>query len=137
MTAVRSRIFWITAQEDGTEHAVTDEAQEASRAAGVGWYEAVCGAVFLAAAMEAGPVGRCASCRAFLRAQYEMRDINERMRRPSWLSRLCHRKQPADVGIEMDPQPSAGADSAPKETTAASVPAPARARHRRRRRHAT
>jgi hypothetical protein len=35
---------WITAQADGTEHAVTYTAQEASAALGRGSYEAVCGA---------------------------------------------------------------------------------------------
>lgn len=139
MTTGCIHFSWITAQADGTEHAVTDEAQVAGMNAG-GRFEAVCGAAFLAACMEVGPLGRCASCRAFLRARAELRDFDERMSRPSWLSRLCHRKQPADVGSETTaPQdaptsagtqkPLAGAGGAPEGS--GSEPAPAGARHRR------
>jgi hypothetical protein len=69
MTPAKIRFSWITAQADGAEHAVTDEAHVAGMQAGKGRYEAACGVVFLAACMDAGPLGRCASCRAFLRAR--------------------------------------------------------------------
>lgn len=83
---------WITAQADGTEHAVTDEAQVAGMEAGDGVFEAMCGTRFLVACLEVGPRDRCSDCCAFLRAQAEMRDLDERMTRPSWLRRLfCHR----------------------------------------------
>lgn len=57
---------WITAQHDGTEHAVSDEAQAGARR---GVYQGLCGGRFLAASMDVGPGERCASCRAFLRVR--------------------------------------------------------------------
>lgn len=87
---------WITAQEDGTEHAVTDDAQVAGMTMGHGSYEAVCGAIFLAACMDVGPLRRCPRCRSFLRAQAELRDwperIGDRRGRRSW---LCRRRRSA------------------------------------------
>lgn len=64
MTPAKIRFSWITAQADGAEHAVIDEAHVASMMAGEGMYEALCGVVFLAACMDAGPRDRCSSCRA-------------------------------------------------------------------------
>lgn len=93
---------WITAQDEGTEHAVTDEAHVAGMDAGKGIYLAVCGANFLAACMDAGPRRRCPFCRA----RTELRDRPERMSRPSWLSRLFCHKHPAGVGSERPPAPT-------------------------------
>ncbi|MCT2583887.1 hypothetical protein [Actinophytocola gossypii] len=90
------RSSWITAQEDGTEHAVTDVAQEAARDAGDGRYEAECGTVLLAAAMEAAPLHRCARCRTIRRARFRPRELAAPQRRSGWLSRLCHRGRPAE-----------------------------------------
>lgn len=139
-----TRFAWITAQADGSEHAVIYEAHVAGMRAGHGWFEAVCGEEFLAACMDVGPLRRCASCLAFLRARARMRCAEQRMSRPSWLSRLCRRKQPADVGSETTTspnapasvglQPSAGADHVHGDDHApASAPADA---HHRRGRHA-
>lgn len=84
---------WITAQADGTEHAVTYTAQEASAALGHGIYEAVCGEQLLSASMDVGPLERCVTCVAILRARAALRDLNQRMtaRQPRWLARLCPR----------------------------------------------
>lgn len=91
------KISWLTAQVDGTEHAVTDDAQVAGMDAGDGIYESLCEARFLVAFMDVGARRRCSFCRA--RAQ--LRDWPEWMKKQSsWLSRLGHRGQPADVGIE-------------------------------------
>jgi hypothetical protein len=93
MTTKQVWFSWITAQADGTEHAVTDEAHVAGMDAGDGMYEAMCDARFLIACQDVGPRGRCSCCWAFLRARAEMRDIDERMSRPSWFARLfCLRR---------------------------------------------
>ncbi len=87
MTELKIRFCWITAH-DRTEHAVTDDAQEASRA---GVFEALCGTKFLAAPMDVGPDRRCPSCAALLRARNTIRDLNARMAeapRSAWLSWL-------------------------------------------------
>lgn len=142
MTSSCTRLSWITAQADGTEHAVTDEAHVAGMEVGDGVFEAVCGVRFLAACMDAGPLDRCSLCVAFLHARAEMRSFEERMNRPSWLSRLCHRhKQPADVGSEptispttrpRPPVPSHRLErTVVPEDGHASESAPTGARHRR------
>lgn len=142
MSQERIWCSWITSQADGAEHAVTDEAHVAGMEAGLGWYEAACGEEFLAACMDVGPLRRCASCFALLRAHAQMRSAEERMSRPSWLSRLCHRKQPAGVGSDTTTspdappsagthEPSAGAGCAPEDLTTTPESAPAGARHRR------
>jgi hypothetical protein len=65
---------------DGTaDHAVTDEAMMAGVTAGTGTYEAVCGAVFLSAALVCPPCRRCQRCLAFLHARRNLRDLNQRM----------------------------------------------------------
>lgn len=143
MVAVEIRFAWITAQDDRTEHAVPDDAQNAARSAG-GRFEPICGERFLAADMTVGPLETCTTCWAFLRARTCMRSLDERMNQRNWLSRLCHRKQPAGVGSETTTTPdaptsagthesSAGAVGAPeRKQQCLSVPAPAGARHRRR-----
>ena len=82
---------WITASEDRTEHAVSDEAHEASLTTGAGVFEALCGLEFLAASMDVGPDRRCPRCGSFVRARTTLRDLDLRMvtgRRPAWLSWL-------------------------------------------------
>lgn len=101
MTSVTSRVSWITAQEDGTEHAITDEAQAAGMATAKGVYEGICGEAFLVASLDAGPLRRCRQCLAFTRAKSRLRDLDERMTNGGWFSRLCHRrKRSADVGSD-------------------------------------
>jgi len=123
MTTAKTRFSWITAQADGAEHAVIDEAHVAGMQAGEGVFEAACGAVFLAACMDAGPRDRCSSCRAFVRARVELRDFDDRLteyRRPGWLSRLfCHRKQPADVGSDTTTPPDAPTSAGTQKPSAA------------------
>lgn len=82
---------WITAHDDLTEHAVSDNAHEASLAAGAGTFEALCGIRFLAASMDVGPARRCPRCASFVRARNTMRDLDQRMaagRRSALLSWL-------------------------------------------------
>lgn len=70
-------------------HEVTDEAFAASRAAGQGQYQALCGCVFIAAAM-AAPVGRpCPDCLDILSASRRPRH-----RRDGLLRRLMLAYQP-------------------------------------------
>jgi hypothetical protein len=59
---------WIRAQGHLVDHAVTDEDASCSRH---GWYRAVCGAVFLPAAMEAPPLPACAECGRLIRARLD------------------------------------------------------------------
>jgi hypothetical protein len=47
------------------DHAVTDEAMMAGVTAGIGTYEAVCGAMFLSALLVCPPCRRCPRCLAF------------------------------------------------------------------------
>jgi hypothetical protein len=92
MTTDGNPFSWITSHAGLTEHAVTHDAQAVSRAAGRGVYEALCGAALLAASMDVGPARRCSGCAAFLRTRTRPRGFDQGMgRRPSWLSRLCHR----------------------------------------------
>lgn len=73
-------------------HDVTDEAFAASRAAGQGQYQALCGCVFIAAAM-AAPVGRpCPDCLDILSAS--RRPCRPRHRRDGLLRRLMLAYQP-------------------------------------------
>ncbi|MPZ84042.1 MAG: hypothetical protein GEV28_28070 [Actinophytocola sp.] len=143
MKTTCDRFCWMTSQDGGVEHAVTDDAQASGIEAGKGWFEPLCGQGFLVACMDAGPRGRCARCELFVRARADLRDFEQRMteyRRPGWLSRLlCRYKQPAGVGDPTEPlnaptsaglQPSAGAVCAPEDLTTASAIAPAGA-HRR------
>lgn len=58
------KFSWLTAQVDGTEHAVTDDAQVVGMDAGTGIYESLCEARFLVAFMDVGPRRRCSFCRA-------------------------------------------------------------------------
>ena len=74
MTPYKMRLSWITAQVDGTEHAVTDEAQVTGMTTGRGRYQAVCGAVLLAACMDVGALRSCSRCSAFLRARVQRAD---------------------------------------------------------------
>jgi hypothetical protein len=69
MTNGTIRICWITSNDDRTEHAVSDEAQEASRALGAGVFQALCGVRLLSASMDVGPSGHCATCQAFWAAR--------------------------------------------------------------------
>lgn len=94
MSKLKIRFCWITAHHDRTEHAVTDDALQASLA---GMFEAVCGLVFLAASMDVGPERRCPRCAAYVRARNTLRDIDERIpegRRQAWLSRLSCSRHP-------------------------------------------
>lgn len=135
MVADQFRYAWIAAQFGGAEHAVDDDAEVAGRAAGDGFYKAMCGDRFLAS-MDGAPSGQCAVCVAILAARCSLRGIDDRMAdRPGWLSRLFCHKQPAGVGSDRRaPTPagpqdtSAGADCAPPSESA-----PAGADHRRRR----
>lgn len=91
MAKLKIRFTWITAQNDRTEHAVSDDAYEASLAAGTGKFEALCGAEFLAASMDVGPDERCVLCTGFVRARNTLLDLDERLagdHRPGWLSWL-------------------------------------------------
>lgn len=76
MGMLKIRFFWITAHEDRTEHAVSEES---SLRAGTGVFEALCGLEFFAASMDVGPARRCPGCAAFVRARHALRDINERL----------------------------------------------------------
>lgn len=62
------RVTWITAQEDGSEHEVTDEGVAAAQR---GVFRGRCGARFLAASMDVGPCRRCLGCGARLRRRAE------------------------------------------------------------------
>jgi hypothetical protein len=118
------RFTWITAQIDGTEHAVTDEAQVAGMAARAGWYEAVCGNEFLAAFMDLGPSRACAACQTIIWARDELRSFEERLtehRRPGWLARIfCRYPPPAPVDCVRE-----------GGMTSVSVPGPVHRRQRR------
>jgi hypothetical protein len=76
-------------------HEVTDEAFAASRAAGQGEYQALCGCVFIAAAM-AAPVGRpCPDCLDILSASRRAAAPHRpRHRRDGLLRRLVLAYQP-------------------------------------------
>lgn len=104
----RGRFCWMTAQADGVEHAVTDDAQAVGIETGQGWFEPLCGPRFLVACMDVGPLDRCSRCELVIRARVELRDFDERItayRRPGWLARLlCRYEQPADVGDPTEPQ---------------------------------
>ncbi|MGH3758570.1 hypothetical protein [Actinophytocola sp.] len=127
MTASREAFCWMTAQADGTEHAVTDVAQATGIEAARGWFEPLCGQRFLVACMDVGPLGRCAECELFVCVRADLRDFEQRMteyRRPGWLSRLlCRYEQPADVGDPLEPQNT--------PTSAGVQLSPARPRRRR------
>jgi hypothetical protein len=90
------QLFWITAQADYTEHAVTDQAQTSGITTGNGLFEAICGVDFLAASMVAAPRNACSHCLSALWTRTQKPDISEqrRRRRPSWLGRLWWRGQP-------------------------------------------
>lgn len=145
MTSTRLRYSWITAQQDRTEHAVSDDEQAAASHA-AGWFMPVCGERFIAAPMEAAASTRCLKCRQYLLARANMRTLDERLNRPSWLSRLCHRRRPSGVGggkttrndgaMSAGVQPSACAGGAPEGKQGLSSPAPAGAHRRRGGRHA-
>jgi hypothetical protein len=108
VTAVCGRVWfiWITAQDQGVDHAVTDEELAAERAENRGTPQAVCGAVFVPAPMEAESLPRCARCVAFLRARRDMRDAATRLiplraRQPVFrgmLHRARHGGGSSDVG---------------------------------------
>jgi hypothetical protein len=66
MAELKIRFCWITARDDRTEHAVTDEAQESNT---VGVLNALCGNRFIIASMEVGPERRCLYCTALLRSR--------------------------------------------------------------------
>jgi hypothetical protein len=91
VTTLRVRTTWITAQSDGMEHAVDDDA-EPSRP---GRFDPLCSVEFFPAPMEMGPRGRCPRCLAVVRARTALRDIEPRMDpKPSWANRLrCRRKR--------------------------------------------
>ena len=139
MTAVKISGSWITAQADGTEHFVTEEAQSAGMGARRGWYEAFCQQVsYWPAAMEIAPRRRCRACAAELSARQVSRRNNLKPRRR--LSRLlCPLKPPAGVGRDMTTSsdaptsagstgPSAGAARGPLEAAPAGADGPARFR---------
>jgi hypothetical protein len=67
MTGTTERVWfiWVTQFGQDVDHAVTDE-EVVTRSAGGGRYRAVCGAVFLPAAMEQPPGEACPSCGAVL-----------------------------------------------------------------------
>ena len=89
--ALRVRTTWITAQSDGIEHAVDDDAQ----AMRPGTFSPLCSVAFFPAPMEFAPLGRCPRCTAVLRARASLRDVEDRMdAKPSWAGRLrCRRKR--------------------------------------------
>lgn len=82
------RFTWITAFGHGVDHAVTDEEAVASR----GEYRAMCGTVFLPAAMERPPMPPCPWCMARVRAHLQAQGAREglpgRHRRASWWTRF-------------------------------------------------
>ena len=131
MTTARTRYVGVTAQVDQTEHLVSDEANNAGMQAG-GWFIPACGERFLAAAMNVAPRRGCPKCRQYARASASRRTCDERMNRPSWLSRLCRRRQPAGMDGEktnhhdrVTPagvQPSADAGVAPESKQGLSCP---------------
>jgi hypothetical protein len=84
VAATKIRFCWITAHDDRTEHAVPDDAQPA----GAGVFEGLCGLDFLAASMDIGPDRRCPGCSALIRARNTIRDLDQRMPRRRWRSRL-------------------------------------------------
>lgn len=84
-TTLRVRTTWITAQHDGIEHAVDDDAQ-ASRP---GMFDPLCSVEFFPAPMETGPVGRCPGCLAVVRARTSLPDTEHRTdAKPTWAGRL-------------------------------------------------
>jgi len=90
------RLFWITAQADYTEHAVTDQAQTYGIITGNGLFKAICGVNFLAAPMTAEPHNACSHCLSSIRTHVQKPNISQqgRKRRPSWLGRLWWHDQP-------------------------------------------
>lgn len=91
MTTLRVRATWITAQSDGIEHAVDDDAQ----ATRPGMFDPLCSVEFFPAPMETGPQGRCPRCVAVMRARRSLCDVEHRMdAKPSWAGRLrCHKRR--------------------------------------------
>jgi hypothetical protein len=81
VTTLRVRTTWITAQYDGVEHAVDDDAQ----ATRPGMFDPLCSVEFFPAPMETGPVGRCPRCVEVVRARNPLRDAEPP---PSWATRL-------------------------------------------------
>jgi hypothetical protein len=67
MTGTTERIWfiWVTQFDQDVDHAVTDE-EMVTKSDGSGRYRAVCGAVFIPAAMEQPPGKACPSCSAVL-----------------------------------------------------------------------
>lgn len=88
---LRVRSTWITAQCDGVEHAVDDDA----RSSRPGMFDPLCSVEFFPAPMEAGPLGRCPRCVAVVRARTSLRDVEPRLdAKPSWANRLRCRRRP-------------------------------------------
>lgn len=90
-TTLRVRTTWITAQVDGVEHAVDDDAQSSRP----GIFDPLCSVEFFPAPMESAPVRRCHRCVAVVRARISLRDVEHRMdAKPSWAGRLrCRRRR--------------------------------------------
>jgi hypothetical protein len=98
---------WITAV-DQTEHAV-DEAVYAAGLDKTGEYEAVCGALILAADMTTTPLRTCIECKAYVAARNSIRSLETRMarhrhRRTRWWQR--HPINPAGAGMTPGPAPA-------------------------------
>lgn len=91
VTTLRVRTTWITAQRDGIEHAVDDDA----RSDRPGMFGPLCSVEFFPAPMEAAPRGQCPRCVAVVRARTSLRDAEHRMdAKPSWAGRLrCRRRR--------------------------------------------
>lgn len=91
----RSRLLWMVAAATGTNHLITEEAMATGMTAG-GAYDAVCGAVFLAAPMCALPCRTCPMCRDMtrcpsrqqLRGRGRWRQVRRHSRRVSFAVRL-------------------------------------------------
>jgi hypothetical protein len=86
------RFTWITALGHGVDHAVTDEEAVASR----GEYRAMCGALFVPAAMEKPPMQPCPPCVGHIRAHWKARDgeragLPGRHSRSRWWTRIFGR----------------------------------------------
>src|SRR5207248_53665 len=92
--ALLARVVWVTCALDGADHAVTDECMAAGISSDTGLYEAVCGALFVAAPMVYPPCPQCRPC--LLGARATMRDLDRRMgvarhRRGGLLGRVFRR----------------------------------------------
>src|SRR5262245_45733910 len=97
-TNARAWVTWITALGQGVDHAVTDEEVATRRPEHPGEYQAVCGAAFFPAAMEAASSPPCPACTRFLRARATLSSPERRLalptrhgrhRRPDWWTRLA------------------------------------------------